>query len=101
MHAGPGALVPNFRLTDHRGVTRELYYESTVKAVVLVSTTPDSPRALQTAAALRAKARRARFDRLLALDRELLEARRLVAHPLNARLVAENLMAAYNRATLG
>jgi DNA polymerase-3 subunit delta' len=51
--------------------------------------------------ALRAKARRARLERLLALDRELLEARRLVAHPLNARLVAENLMAAYNRATLG
>ena len=51
--------------------------------------------------ALRAKAKRARLERLLALDRELIEARRLAAHPLNARLVAENLMAAYNRATLG
>ena len=50
--------------------------------------------------ALKAKARRARLDRLLALDRELLEARRLVAHPLNARLAAEHLMMAYNRATL-
>lgn len=50
---------------------------------------------------LRAKARRARLDGLLALDRELLEARRLVAHPLNARLAAEHLMMAYNRATLG
>ena len=56
---------------------------------------------LDASPALRAKARRARLERLLALDRELLEARRLVAHPLNARLVAENLMAAYNRATLG
>src|SRR5258706_15102487 len=27
----PGAIVPNFRLTDHRGITRELYYESTTK----------------------------------------------------------------------
>jgi DNA polymerase-3 subunit delta' len=51
--------------------------------------------------ALKAKARRARLERLLALDRELLEARRLVAHPLNARLAAEHLMMAYNRATLG
>ncbi len=50
--------------------------------------------------ALRAKARRARLEGLLALDRELLEIRRLVAHPLNARLVAEHLMMAYNRATL-
>jgi DNA polymerase-3 subunit delta' len=55
---------------------------------------------LESVTALRAKARRARLDRLLALDRELLEARRLVAHPLNARLMAEELMAAYNRATL-
>jgi DNA polymerase-3 subunit delta' len=50
--------------------------------------------------ALKAKARRARLDRLLALDRELLEARRLAAHPLNARLAAEHLLMAYNRATL-
>lgn len=55
----------------------------------------------QSVPALKAKARRARLDRLLALDRELLEARRLVAHPLNARLAAEHLMMAYNRATLG
>jgi DNA polymerase-3 subunit delta' len=54
----------------------------------------------ESAAALRAKARRARLERLLALDRELLEARRLVSHPLNARLAAEHLMMAYNRATL-
>ena len=56
----PGALIPNFRLTDHRGVTRELYYESTAKAIVLVFTGAGSPRALQTASALRAL--RARFS---------------------------------------
>lgn len=56
----PGAVVPNFRLTDHRGVTRELYYESTAKVVVLVFTTSNGSRALQTASALRAL--RARFS---------------------------------------
>ncbi len=55
---------------------------------------------VEATAALRAKARRARLERLLALDRELLEARRLVSHPLNARLAAEHLLMAYNRATL-
>src|SRR5690242_10685662 len=34
----PGTMVPNFRLTDHTGTTRELYYESTAKAIVLVFT---------------------------------------------------------------
>ena len=55
-----GGIVPNFRLTDHRGVTRELYYDTTAKATVLVFTTAGSPRAVQTAAALRAL--RARFS---------------------------------------
>ena len=51
--------------------------------------------------ALAAKARRARLDSLLSLERELVQARRLAAHPLNARLVVEHLLMAYNRATLG
>ena len=51
---GPGDLVPNFRLTDHRGATRELHYDPTVRAVVLVFTGMGSPRALQTSASLRA-----------------------------------------------
>ena len=55
----PGSFVPNFRLTDHTGTTRELYYESTTKAVVLVFTATGHPRALPTASALRAL--RARF----------------------------------------
>ena len=46
--------MPNFRLTDHRGATRELHYDSTVRAVVLVFTGTGSPRALQTSASLRA-----------------------------------------------
>ncbi|HUR60469.1 MAG TPA: redoxin domain-containing protein, partial [Opitutaceae bacterium] len=56
----PGTMVPDFRLTDHTGTTRELYYESSAKAIVLVFTGTNSPRALQTAAALRAL--RARFS---------------------------------------
>ena len=54
-----GAFVPDFRLTDHTGTTRELFYESTSKAVVLVFTANGSSRALQTASALRSL--RARF----------------------------------------
>jgi hypothetical protein len=50
----PGGFVSNFRLTDHNGVTRELYYESTAKAIVLVFTGTGSPRATPTADALRA-----------------------------------------------
>src|SRR3954462_8913593 len=56
----PGSFTPDFRLTDHRGVTHELYYESTAKAIVLVYPRTDSARSLQTATALRAL--RARFS---------------------------------------
>ncbi|MCX6954473.1 MAG: redoxin domain-containing protein, partial [Verrucomicrobia bacterium] len=56
----PGSFVPDFRLTDHTGTTRELYYESTTKAIVLVFTGTGHPRALQTASALRAL--RTRFN---------------------------------------
>ena len=53
------------------------------------------------AAALQARARAADLEGLFALDRELTQARRLAAHPLNPRLVAEHLLMAYNRATSG
>jgi hypothetical protein len=49
--------------------------------------------------ALRARAREADVQRLLDLDRELTEARRLAAHPLNPRLLAEHLLMTYNQAT--
>jgi DNA polymerase III subunit delta' len=52
------------------------------------------------AAAVHAKARTAELEALFALDRELAAARRLAAHPLNPRLVAEHLLMAYNRATV-
>jgi len=52
------------------------------------------------AQALRARARGARLEDLFDLDQDLVEARRLISHPLNARLVAEHLLMAYNRATM-
>lgn len=51
--------------------------------------------------AARAKAKAANLDALFDLERELLSARALAAHPLNARLMAEHLLMAYNRATIG
>ena len=32
----PGSYVTDFKLTDHLGVTRSLYYQSGAKAVVLI-----------------------------------------------------------------
>ena len=52
------------------------------------------------AAALAARSKTADVVSLLALDRELVLARRLAAHPLNPRLLAEHLLMAYNRATI-
>ena len=78
-----------------------LWMQTWVHDLVRVKTAGEPSHHLDCAPALRQKARRARLDGLLALERELVEARRLVAHPLNARLVAEHLMMAYNRATLG
>jgi len=51
--------------------------------------------------ALRSRSRSARLEALFDLDRDLAEARRLAAHPLNARLVAEHLLMSYNQATNG
>ena len=47
------------------------------------------------------RAKGARLDALLDLHQDLIEARRLIAHPLNARLVAEHLLMAYARAVQG
>ncbi len=52
------------------------------------------------APAIEARAKAASAEGLFDLERELAEARRLVAHPLNARLLAEHLLLTYNRATL-
>jgi DNA polymerase-3 subunit delta' len=51
------------------------------------------------APALKARAQAADVEGLFALERELAMARSLASHPLNARLVAEHLLMAYNQAT--
>ena len=87
---------------DRSNLERTLFVMQTwVNDLVRLKNGGEARHHVDSAAALKAKARRARLERLLALDRELLEVRRLVAHPLNARLAAEHLMMAYNRATLG
>ena len=53
------------------------------------------------AAALQSRAKSSDIDALFALDRELASARRLASHPLNARLLAEHLLMAYNQTTIG
>ncbi len=86
---------------DRALLERTLFVMQTwVHDLVRLKSAGEARHHVDSVAALKAKARRARLDRLLALDRELLEARRLVSHPLNARLAAEHLMMAYNRATL-
>ena len=87
---------------DRANLERTLFVLQTwVNDLVRLKNAAEPRHHLDSAPALRAKARRARLEGLLALDRELVEARRLVSHPLNARLAAEHLMMAYNRATLG
>jgi DNA polymerase-3 subunit delta' len=87
---------------DRPRVDRFLYWMQTWVqdlARTKVAGTPRHHRAYEKA--LIARARTADLDALFALDRELTEARRLADHPLNPRLLAEHLLMAYNRATLG
>ena len=86
---------------DRPQVERTLFWMQTwVHDLVRVKTAGLARHHVDNAAALAAKAKRASLEGLLDLDRELVEAKRLAAHPLNARLLAEHLMMAYNRATL-
>ena len=86
---------------DRESMERFLYWMQTWVYDLLQVKLAGAPRhhgdALQ---ALRARAKAADMEALFALDRELLEARRLAAHPLNPRLLAEHLLMTYNRATV-
>ncbi|HET9651347.1 MAG TPA: DNA polymerase III subunit delta' C-terminal domain-containing protein, partial [Usitatibacter sp.] len=86
---------------DRAGVERFLYWMQTwVQDLLRVRLAGDARHHADAAAALRARAQRADVEALFALDRELVEARRLASHPLNPRLLAEHLLMTYNRATL-
>src|SRR6185437_8805634 len=87
---------------DREGVERLVHGMQTwVHDLVRVRLAGKPRHHIEHAAALAAHARTSDLERLFALDRELAEARRLAAHPLNPRLLAEHLLTAYNRAVRG
>ncbi|HZZ93841.1 MAG TPA: DNA polymerase III subunit delta' [Usitatibacter sp.] len=87
---------------DRPGVERFLYWMQTwVQDLVRVKLAGRVRHHETLAKALTARAKGADLEALFALDRELAEARRLAGHPLNPRLLAEHLLMAYNRATIG
>ncbi|HEX6635260.1 MAG TPA: DNA polymerase III subunit delta', partial [Usitatibacter sp.] len=87
---------------DRGSVERLVYWMQTwVQDLVRVRLAGKARHHAGMAAALDARQRGADLDALFALDRELRDARRLAAHPLNPRLLAEHLLMAYNRATIG
>jgi DNA polymerase-3 subunit delta' len=87
---------------DREGVERLIHgLQTWVQDLVRVRMGGKPRHHIEQGAALSARARTSDLERLFALDRELAEARRLAAHPLNARLLAEHLLTAYNRAARG
>jgi DNA polymerase-3 subunit delta' len=96
--ADPLQFAPN---VERAGVERFLYWMQTwVHDLVRARLAGDVRHHVDFAAALASRAHSADLERLFALDRELTSARRLAAHPLNPRLLAEHLLMAYNRATV-
>ena len=86
---------------DRAAVERFIYWMQTwVYDLVSMRLSGEARHHTESAAALRSRAKGASVPALLELDRELMEARRLAAHPLNPRLLAEHLLMTYNRATL-
>jgi len=89
-------------MIDRARMERFVYWLQTWVNDLLLVRLAGAPRHhVGAAAALGARAKNADIEALFELDRELAEARRLVAHPLNPRLMAEHLLMAYNRAILG
>jgi DNA polymerase III subunit delta' len=86
---------------DKGAVPKLVFWMQTwVQDLVRVRMSGDPRHHIEHSQALRSRARSANLDALFALDRDLAEARRLSAHPLNARLVAEHLLMSYNQATM-
>jgi DNA polymerase-3 subunit delta' len=87
---------------DKESVPRLVFWMQTwVHDLVRVRMAGEPRHHVEHLQALRARARGARLEALFDLDRDLAEARRLAAHPLNARLVAEHLLMSYNQASNG
>ena len=98
-----GADALQFAAGVDRGAVERLVYwlQTWVQDLVRVRLAGRARHHAALAAALESRARASDLEALFALDRELAEARRLSAHPLNPRLLAEHLLMAYNRATSG
>jgi DNA polymerase-3 subunit delta' len=87
---------------DRPRVERFVYWMQTwVNDLMLVRLAGAPRHHVGCASVLAARAKSMDVEALFDLDRELAEARRLAAHPLNPRLLAEHLLVAYNRTTLG
>ncbi len=87
---------------EKANVERLIYWMQTwVHDLVRMRLAGDARHHHDLAPALKARAQGADLEGLFALERELAAARRLASHPLNARLVAEHLLMAYNRTTMG
>lgn len=87
---------------ERGNVERLVYWMQTwVQDLVRVRMAGEPRHHGEFAPALRARAKSADLEALFDLDRELAEAKRLATHPLNPRLLAEHLLMAYNRATIG
>ena len=87
---------------ERSSVERLVYWMQTwVQDLVRVRLAGEARHHVGHAATLKARARKSDLAALFELDRELAEARRLASHPLNPRLLAEHLLMAYNRATIG
>jgi DNA polymerase-3 subunit delta' len=87
---------------DREAVEPFLYWMQTwVTDLALAKNTGRVRHHLAHGEALAKIASRCDTDRLFALDDKLREARRLVLHPLNPRLLVESLLLAYNRAVRG
>jgi DNA polymerase-3 subunit delta' len=85
---------------EKASVERFIYWMQTwVHDLLRVRLAGDARHHGDLASALKARAQAADVEGLFALERELVEARRLASHPLNPRLVAEHLLMAYNQAT--
>ena len=102
--ARPGGADPlQFAATiDKAAIERFIYWMQTwVHDLLRVRLAGDARHHRDFVHALKSRAQGADIEGLFALDRELVSARALAAHPLNPRLVAEHLLMAYNRATIG
>jgi DNA polymerase-3 subunit delta' len=102
--ARPGGADPlQFAASVERDMVERMIYwmQTWVQDLVRVRLAGEARHHGEFAAVLEARAKSSDIEALFALDRELAEARRLAHHPLNARLLAEHLLMAYNRASIG